>query len=110
MIAGDENVLINPEEILETIRMVQLENFDIRTVTLGISLHDCSDSDINVVANKVYDKIVKTARNLSETVNRVSAKYGVPIVNKRIAVTPISYVAVASGSRSYKPVAEAMER
>lgn len=103
-------MLINPEEILETIRMVQLENFDIRTVTLGISLHDCAGISLRTVANRVYDKITKTAENLSEAVERVSSRYGIPIVNKRIAVTPIAYIAAATGVTSYQLIAEAMER
>jgi uncharacterized protein (UPF0210 family) len=103
-------VLINPEEILETIRMVQLENFDIRTVTLGISLHDCAGVSLKTVANRIYDKITKTAENLSDTVERVSSRYGIPIVNKRIAVTPVAYIAAATGAISYQPIAEAMEQ
>jgi uncharacterized protein (UPF0210 family) len=103
-------VLINPEEILETIRMVQLENFDIRTVTLGISLHDCAGVSLKTVANRIYDKITKTAENLSDTVERVSSRYGIPIVNKRIAVTPVAYIAAATGATSYQPIAEAMEQ
>lgn len=103
-------MLINPEEILETIRMVQLENFDIRTVTLGISLHDCAGVSLKTVANRIYDKITKTAENLSDTVERVSSRYGIPIVNKRIAVTPVAYIAAATGAISYQPIAEAMEQ
>lgn len=103
-------MLINPEEILETIRMVQLENFDIRTVTLGISLHDCAGTSLKAVASSIYDKITKTAENLSSTVDKVSSRYGIPIVNKRIAVTPIAYIAAATNGESYQLIAEAMER
>ncbi len=103
-------MLVNPDEILETIKMVQWQNLDIRTVTLGISLHDCTSSNIQKLSDKIYDKITKTSEKLSETVNTVSSKYGVPIVNKRIAVTPIAYIGAGTDSSSFVLIAEAMDK
>ncbi len=97
-------------EILETISMVQMEHLDIRTVTMGISLKDCSHPDINVCADKIYKKIMLYAKDLVKTVDEVEAKYGIPIVNKRISVTPISIVGEACESSDYTPLARALDR
>ncbi|MDD2211851.1 MAG: PFL family protein [Clostridia bacterium] len=99
-----------PEEIMETIHMVQLENLDIRTITLGISLRDCAHSDIHVVARKIYDKITQKAEKLVQTGEDISREYGIPIINKRIAVTPISIVGEACESADYVVLAKAMEQ
>ncbi len=98
------------QEILETVRMIELETLDIRTTTLGISLLDCADPDLESTCEKVYTKIVHHARDLVKTADEIERDYGVPIVNKRIAVTPISLVAAASmaramGVRSSAPLA-----
>ncbi len=89
--------MINMGDIMETITMIQNENLDIRTITMGISLLDCGDSDINKSCNKIYDKICKRADKLVATGEAISKKYGIPIVNKRISVTPISILAGISG-------------
>ncbi|HIP84705.1 MAG TPA: PFL family protein [Methanothermococcus okinawensis] len=81
-----------PEEILETVRMIEYENLDIRTVTIGINLRDCVSEDIDTLRENIYEKIVSKARDLVEISNRVSKKYGIPIVTKRVAVTPVSVV------------------
>ena len=81
-----------PEEIIETIRMVAVQNLDVRTVTLGINLRDCCDSDLDRMKEKIFTKITSKAENLVPVANKIQAKYGVPIVNKRIAVTPISLI------------------
>ena len=81
------------QEIIETIRMVQMENLDIRTITLGISLRDCAHPDLSVVATKVYDKICRRASRLVAVGEEIERDYGVPIINKRISVTPIALVA-----------------
>ena len=81
-----------PEEILETVRMIEYENLDIRTVTMGINLRDCISEDIDRLREKVYEKIVSRAEDLVEVSERVSKKYGIPIVTKRIAVTPVSII------------------
>ena len=79
-------------EVIETNRMIDEENFDVRTITMGINLLDCADSDIEVLCKKVYDKITRLAKDLVKTGEEISKEYGVPIVNKRIAITPISLV------------------
>ncbi len=96
-------------EILETVRMVELETLDIRTTTLGISLLDCADPHLESSCEKVYAKVVHHAKNLVETAESISADYGIPIVNKRIAVTPIAWVAAASGADDLTPFARAMD-
>ena len=87
--------MINTKDILETITMIQDEHLDIRTVTMGISLIDCVDSDIDKACQKVYDKITKYAENLVSVCNDIEKQYGIPIINKRISVTPIALLASA---------------
>lgn len=94
--------MINMNDIMETITMIQEENLDIRTITMGISLLDCCDSDIDRSCQKVYDKIYRCAKDLVQTGNDIEKKYGIPIVNKRIAVTPIAMLLGASGGDPLK--------
>ncbi|MCD7731990.1 MAG: PFL family protein [Oscillospiraceae bacterium] len=101
--------MINLSDILETIRMIQDENLDIRTITMGISLLDCIDTDINKACDKVYEKITRKAENLVKVGNEIEKEYGVPIINKRISVTPIAMVAAAC-HESPIPFAKAMDR
>ena len=82
--------ILNSGDILETIEMLTAENLDVRTVTMGISLLDCIDPDGDKACEKIYNKIVRLAGNLVPVVDGISAEYGVPIVNKRISVTPIA--------------------
>ncbi|WP_339160799.1 PFL family protein [Siminovitchia sp. FSL W7-1587] len=82
------NIALN--EMMETIRMVQMENLDIRTVTMGISLSDCADSDFEKMNKRVYEKIIQYAGNLKSTAEAAEKEFGIPIVNKRISVTPIA--------------------
>ncbi len=96
-------------EILETVRMVELETLDIRTTTLGISLLDCADPDLESACEKVYAKIVHHAKDLVPVAESVGADFGVPIVNKRIAVTPIAWIGAASGAEDLTPLARALE-
>lgn len=96
-------------EILETVRMVELETLDIRTTTLGISLFDCADPDLESACEKVYSKILHHGRDLVRVADSIQADYGVPIVNKRIAVTPIVWVAAACGAEDLTPFARAMD-
>ena len=98
------------QEIIETIRMVQMENLDIRTITLGISLRDCAHPDLSVVATKVYDKICRRASRLVAVGEEIERDYGVPIINKRISVTPIALVAESADAGDYVAVARAMDR
>ncbi len=81
-----------PEEIFETIRMVELENLDIRTITLGISLLDCGGSDVKKIGARIYDKILRCAANLVEVGEELERAYGIPIINKRVAVTPLALI------------------
>ncbi len=89
--------MLNMHDIMETITMIQEENLDIRTITMGISLLDCSDSDIHRSCDKVYEKITRYAKDLVKTGESIEKKYGIPIVNKRISVTPIAMLVGASG-------------
>lgn len=87
--------MINVHDILETIRMIQDECLDIRTITMGISLLDCIDSDIDKACDKVYDKITRCAKNLVKVGEDIEKEYGIPIINKRLSVTPIAIVSAA---------------
>ncbi|MDM8323863.1 PFL family protein [Bacteroides gallinaceum] len=84
--------MINISEVIETNKMIDQENLDVRTITMGISLLDCADSDLDVLCRKIYDKMTRLARNLVKTGEEISKEYGIPIVNKRISVTPIALV------------------
>lgn len=94
--------MLNMSDIMETITMIQDENLDIRTITMGISLLDCCDSDIDKSCEKVYTKIYRLAKNLVSTGEAIEKKYGIPIVNKRISVTPISMLVGVSGGDPVK--------
>ncbi len=87
---------LNPSDILETIQMIENENLDIRTITMGISLLDCADQDSAVACQKIYDKICKKAEHLVQTGEDIEREYGIPIINKRISVTPISMLLASS--------------
>ncbi len=94
--------MLNMSDIMETITMIQEENLDIRTITMGISLIDCADSDIDKSCEKVYNKILSRAKDLVKTGEFIEKKYGIPIVNKRISVTPISMLVGVSGGDPVK--------
>ena len=102
--------MLSVQEIMETIRMVQQENLDIRTITMGISLRDCAHSDDTVVGRKIYEKITRLACKLVRTGEEIEREYGIPIVNKRISVTPISMVAESCDTDDYIFFAEVMEK
>ena len=89
--------MINNREIMETITMIKEQNLDVRTITMGISLIDSMDSDINKSCEKVYNKIYKYAKDLVSVGNKISKKYGIPIINKRVSVTPIAILLGVSG-------------
>lgn len=84
--------MINLYEVIETNKMIEQENLDVRTITLGISLLDCAGPDLSTVNQKIYDKITRIAKDLVSVGNKIQKEYGIPIVNKRIAVTPISLI------------------
>lgn len=101
--------MLNTYDILETIRMIQDECLDIRTITMGISLLDCIDSDIDKACRKVYDKITTKAKNLVKVGEEIEKEFGIPIINKRISVTPIAIVSAACDC-SPVPFAKAMDK
>ena len=102
--------MLNQREILETIRMIEQQHLDIRTITMGISLTDCADANAAAACQKVYDKVMRLAGNLVKTGEQIEAEFGIPIVNKRIAVTPIAQIAAASDTADYVPFAKALDR
>ena len=102
--------MINEYEIIETMNMFSRQHLDIRTITMGISLYDCCDSDANEACRKIYDKICRCAGRLVEVGEEISKKYNVPIIHKRISVTPISMIAAASGSTDYVMFAKTLDR
>ena len=101
---------LEPEEIVETLLMVQQQHLDIRTVTLGLSLADCAGPDVEATARRVYDKIACAAERLVPVADAIAAEYGIPIVNKRIAVTPIAQLAAACDACDVSPIARALDR
>ena len=102
--------MLNTNDILETIHMIQDENLDIRTITMGISLLDCADSDIDRMCVKIYDKICRYAGNLVKTGEDIEAEYGIPIINKRVSVTPAAMVAAACPDKNPVKIAYALDR
>ena len=102
--------MINTGDILETIKMIREEHLDIRTITMGISLRDCAAEDMNRLCTRIYDKITKTAEHLVRTGEDIERDFGIPIINKRISVTPIAIVADACGARDYTPIAQTLDR
>ncbi len=102
--------MINAKDILETIRMIQDECLDIRTITMGISLLDCIDSDIDKACEKVYNKITTKAKDLVATGERIEKEYGIPIIHKRISVTPIAMICAACEKREPVKFARTLQR
>jgi uncharacterized protein len=100
----------SPQEVLETIRMVQMEKLDIRTITMGISLRDCAHQELKQAARRMYDKVCRRAEKLVAVGGQLAAEFGVPIVNQRISVTPVAMVAEASDGDDYVLLAEALDR
>ncbi len=103
--------MISIQEAIETNRMIEEENLDVRTITMGISLLDCIDSDLEVVKKKVYDKITTMAKDLVQVGNEIEKKYGIPIVNKRISVTPMAIVGASccKSSEDFVQLAKVMD-
>ena len=104
--------MINIFEVLETNKMIEKQNLDVRTITLGINLLDCADSDVNVVAENIYNKITTIAKDLVSTGQEIEREYGLPIVNKRISITPISLVGARAckSPEDYVILAKALDR
>ena len=101
---------INSESIIETINMIKVQHLDIRTVTLALSLRDCADRDVRVVGEKIYEKIIKYASKLVEYANEIEDEYSIPIINKRIAVTPISLVGESCDEYDYIYLAKMLDK
>jgi uncharacterized protein (UPF0210 family) len=101
--------MIRPEEILNTVDMIQKENLDVRAVTMGISLLDCHRSTVDRTCQAIKDKIKRHAENLVSTCEAVSAEYSVPVVNKRIAVTPIAHVGAGFDAAGFVEIAKALD-
>ena len=101
--------MFNNNEILDTIHMIDQQHLDVRTITMGISLLDCCDPDPKAACRKIYDKITRSAKDLVKTGEAIEAEFGIPIVNKRISVTPMALVAGASETEDYVPFARAMD-
>jgi uncharacterized protein (UPF0210 family) len=102
--------MIRTREVLETIKMIQEECLDIRTITMGISLRDCCHGDSKQSRQMIYDKITRLAANLVKVGNDIEKEYGIPIINKRVSVTPISIIAESSDEEDYVRFAEALDK
>ena len=100
---------ITPAEISETLNMVDKQNLDIRTITLGLSLRGCGDSSVEAVSRKVYDRMTSAAENLVPVAEQLEREFGIPIVNKRISVTPIAEISAAVQEHDLSPIAQAMD-
>ena len=103
-------MIFSPVEIQETVNMFMRHKLDIRCITMGISLLDCADSDANKACEKIYNKIMKKAGNLVKVGQDIEKEFGVPIINKRISVTPIALVAGASNAKNYVPYIKTLDR
>lgn len=101
---------MNSNNILETIKMIEEEKLDVRTITMGISLLDCIDSDGDKARIKIYDKITKSAERLVEVGRKIESEFGIPIVNKRVSVTPMSMICGATNETSYVKFAQTLDR
>lgn len=101
---------MNTNNILETIKMIEEERLDVRTITMGISLLDCIDPDGEKARIKIYDKITKSAEHLVEVGKQIETEFGIPIVNKRVSITPMSIVAGASNDTDYVKFAQTLDK
>lgn len=102
--------LMNSSEILQTIQMIDQQHLDVRTVTMGVNLLDCADSSIERCAEKIYDKLCRKAQNLVPVCCDIENEFGIPIVNKRISVTPVSLVAASCNAQDYVLIAKTLDR
>lgn len=100
---------ITPAEIAETLAMVSKQHLDIRTITLGLNLRGCTHEDIDVMARKVYDRLTHAAADLVPTAEQLEREYGIPIINKRISVTPIAEICAATSAQDLSPIARALD-
>ena len=102
--------MLNTNDILETINMIKQENLDIRTITMGISLYDCASDNVDTVCDRIYDKITTKAEKLVATGCDIEKELGIPIINKRVSVTPISLVGGKYSPEDYVKIAHTLDR
>ena len=102
--------MLRQNEIMQTLDMIDHQHLDIRTITMGISLRDCCGPDPKMTAQKIYDKICRCTKELVPTGEAIERQFGIPIVNKRISVTPMSMVAESCETEDYVPFAVAMDK
>ena len=104
--------MINISEVIETNQMIEQENLDVRTITMGINLLDCADSRLDVLCQNIYEKITRLAKDLVRTGEEISKEFGIPIVNKRIAITPIALVggSACHTAEDYVTIAHTLDR
>ena len=102
--------MINTSDIIETIKMIEEEQLDIRTITMGISLRDLASDDVKILSDKIYDKVTRRAEHLVETGEQIERELGIPIIHKRISVTPIAMIGATTNATSYVPIAQALDR
>ena len=101
--------MLNQSDIFQTLDMIDHQHLDIRTITMGISLLDCADTELRACCNKIYEKITHKAENLVKTGEEIEREFGIPIVNKRVSVTPISLVAAACREDCYVEIARTLD-
>ena len=101
---------ITPEEVKETLNMVEQQNLDLRTITMGVSLNGCADEDMGRLCDKVYDRITSRAENLVSVAEQLEREYGIPIANKRVSVTPVAQIAAGCPDQDLTPIAQSMNR
>ena len=102
--------MLNQKDILQTLDMIDKRHLDIRTITMGISLLGCGDEDLQTCCDKIYKKITRCAKDLVKVGTEIEKEFGIPIVNKRISVTPISLVAASCKTDSYVEIAKTLDR
>ena len=102
--------MINTSDIIETSKMIEEEHLDIRTITMGISLRDLASDDVKILSDKIYDKVTRRAEHLVETGEQIERELGIPIIHKRISVTPIAMIGATTNATSYVPIAQALDR
>ena len=102
--------IVTVNDIRETINMIQHENLDVRTITMGISLYDCVSDDIGRLCDNIYDKITTKAENIVKVGDGIGKRYGIPIVNKRVSVTPVALIGGKFSAEDYVKIAKTLDR
>ena len=102
--------MLLPRDIFETHQMIEENNLDVRTITMGISLRACSHPDLKTLCQNIYDMVTKKAEHLVRVGEEIQSEYGIPIINTRISITPIAVIAESCKTDTYVPIAEALDR